>query len=342
MYVILANPQKTTTTTPDGAITTDTEIDWTTYMQHIRLFLAGERDYAKLTGATGPLVYPAAHVYIYRVLHAVTDGGADVFAAQLLFAGLYLLTLAVVLHCYRRAGAPPWLLPLLSASKRVHSIFMLRMFNDGFAALGLWAAIWCYQRRFWTGGTVSFALGLGVKMSVLLALPAVGLVLWQGVGRNRAVYQAQWIAHVQVGESGIGVLRERLPSTDFFFMICTDTARPGVSVPPRRSVQLCHARVRILTGIHVQVDGQLAIRGRGAIPLPTLLIRLDRSASVSALHVRPEPLAATIGVDAPRRRRRPRPPSPARGADPNFSAGDARLRAHVDAVGRHHRLPVRA
>jgi hypothetical protein len=37
--------------------TPDTEIDWQTYMQHVQSFLAGERDYSKLTGDTGPLVY---------------------------------------------------------------------------------------------------------------------------------------------------------------------------------------------------------------------------------------------------------------------------------------------
>lgn len=36
---------------------TDTEIDWTSYMQQVELFLGGERNYAKLKGDTGPLVY---------------------------------------------------------------------------------------------------------------------------------------------------------------------------------------------------------------------------------------------------------------------------------------------
>ncbi|CAK4030416.1 Dol-P-Man:Man(5) c(2)-PP-Dol alpha-1,3-mannosyltransferase [Lecanosticta acicola] len=174
-----------------------TEIDWKTYMQQISLYISGERDYARITGDTGPLVYPAAHVYIYRALYYLTDAGQEVQLAQYLFAALYLLTLGVVISCYRRAGAPPYLLPLLSLSKRVHSIFVLRLFNDCFAVLFLWVAIWCYQRRFWTFGSLAYSLGLGVKMSVLLALPAVGLVLWQGMGRDRAFYQAQSIGQLQ-------------------------------------------------------------------------------------------------------------------------------------------------
>ncbi|KAF7193932.1 Dol-P-Man:Man(5)GlcNAc(2)-PP-Dol alpha-1,3-mannosyltransferase [Pseudocercospora fuligena] len=112
-----------------------TEIDWTTYMQQITLYLNGERNYSKISGSTGPLVYPAAHVYIYQALHNLTDSGENIFLAQILFAGLYLFTLWIVLQTYRQAGAPPYILPLLSLSRRVHSIFMLRMFNDCFAVL---------------------------------------------------------------------------------------------------------------------------------------------------------------------------------------------------------------
>jgi hypothetical protein len=81
----------------------DTEIDWSTYMQQISLYIKGERDYAKISGDTGPLVYPGAHVWIYSQLYKITDEGRDVARAQWLFALLYLGTLGVVLSCYRRA-----------------------------------------------------------------------------------------------------------------------------------------------------------------------------------------------------------------------------------------------
>jgi len=167
-------------------------------MQQITIYLSGERDYTKLVGGTGPLVYPAAHVYLYRLLHDITSSGADIRLAQYLFIGLYLATLALVLVCYRSAGAPPWVLPMLVLSKRLHSIFMLRLFNDGFAVFFLFAAIAFYQKKWWTLGSLAFSLGLGVKMSLLLALPAVGVVLWQGAGRDRAVGQALLMGQVQV------------------------------------------------------------------------------------------------------------------------------------------------
>ena len=81
----------------------DTEIDWQAYMQQVALFLAGERDYTLLKGGTGPLVYPAAHVYIYSALYYVTDEGRDIRRAQLIFAGVYLGTLGAVMGVYRNA-----------------------------------------------------------------------------------------------------------------------------------------------------------------------------------------------------------------------------------------------
>lgn len=43
-----------------------------------------------------------------------------------------------------------------------------------------------------------YSIGLGVKMSLLLVLPAVGLVLLQAMGRDRALKQAVLMAQVQV------------------------------------------------------------------------------------------------------------------------------------------------
>lgn len=157
-------------------------------MVQIRLFLDGERQYSKITGPTGPLVYPALHVYLYSALYHLTDEGTNILRAQIIFAGLYLVTLAVVLACYSRVGAPPWLLVPLALSKRLHSIYLLRLFNDCWAALGLWLAVYLLQRRNWTAGALVWGLGLGVKMTLLLATPGLGIVLLQGAGLSAAVW----------------------------------------------------------------------------------------------------------------------------------------------------------
>lgn len=93
---------------------------------------------------------------------------------------------------------PPYVFPLLILSKRLHSIFLLRLFNDCFAIGALFVAIYAYQKRMWTVGSVVYSWGLGVKMSLLLALPAVASILYQGVFVNRALRQAFLMLQVQV------------------------------------------------------------------------------------------------------------------------------------------------
>lgn len=154
----------------------DTEIDWTTYIQQISLYISGERDYTLIKGSTGPLVYPAAHVYGYTVLYHLTDEGRDIFFGQILFAILYIATLAVVMTCYRQSGAPPYLFPLLVLSKRLHSVFVLRLFNDGLAAFAMWVAILLFQNKKWIPGVIVWSTGVAVKMTLLLLAPAIAVL----------------------------------------------------------------------------------------------------------------------------------------------------------------------
>ena len=47
-------------------------IDWTSYMEQAAL-LANTADYSLVTSTNGPLVYPAGHAWLYRLLHLLTD-----------------------------------------------------------------------------------------------------------------------------------------------------------------------------------------------------------------------------------------------------------------------------
>jgi len=87
---------------------------------------------------------------------------------------------------------------MLILSKRLHSIFMLRLFNDCWAVLFFWTAIYAYQRRQWTLGTLVYSWALGIKMSLLLPLPAIGAVLFLGQGFKRALSQGFWIIRIHV------------------------------------------------------------------------------------------------------------------------------------------------
>ncbi|KAL9102979.1 MAG: hypothetical protein Q9163_001932 [Psora crenata] len=175
-----------------------TEIDWVAYMQQIALYGSGERDYANIKGQTGPLVYPAGHVMIYDALYRITDEGSNIFRAQCIFTLVYLAALSVVMACYRKAKAPPYLFALLICSKRLHSIFVLRLFNDCFAVLSLFSAIYFYQTGLFAFGSLVFSFAVSIKMSILLAVPGVGITLLQALPPQRAINSAMLMAQVQV------------------------------------------------------------------------------------------------------------------------------------------------
>lgn len=90
-----------------------TEIDWQAYMQEVEGFANGTRDYARLRGDTGPLVYPAGFVYLFLGLYYATGRGADIRLAQHIFAGLYLLNLLLVFRIYCRTCKVALGLPFL-------------------------------------------------------------------------------------------------------------------------------------------------------------------------------------------------------------------------------------
>ena len=168
-------------------------------MQQVSLFVNGEFDYAKLVGDTGPIVYPAIHLYLYSILYYLTDHGTNIFKAQCIFGVVYLVTLSFVMACYRRAGAPTWLLFPLVLSKRLHSIFLLRLFNDTWATMCLWISIYGMQRRLWPLGALAYGFGLGIKMTLLLVAPSLAVILVQAVGASEAFFLGAFDFIIQTG-----------------------------------------------------------------------------------------------------------------------------------------------
>lgn len=70
---------------------------------------------------------------------------------------LYLATFLMTCKVYWNAGNMPnyAIIPLV-LSKRLHSIFILRLFNDCWAVAGMIAAVAAYQEGWWIPGTVLF------------------------------------------------------------------------------------------------------------------------------------------------------------------------------------------
>jgi len=156
-----------------------TEIDWVAYMSEVEGFLNGTYDYTKLEGGTGPLVYPAGFVYIFSGLYFITDQGKNIRLAQYIFVGLYLLMLVLVFYIYGKIKkVPPYVMFFICcASYRIHSIFILRLFNDPVAMIFLYASIIMFMKDRWSIGCVFFSLGVSVKMNVLLFAPGLLVLL---------------------------------------------------------------------------------------------------------------------------------------------------------------------
>ncbi|KAI8998500.1 mannosyltransferase [Trametes punicea] len=160
-----------------------TEIDWETYMYQLELYLKGERDYALISGPTGRIVYPAGHVYVHHLLYTLTDSGSNLWKAQEIYAGLYIASLTLTIATYKQAGnVPNWLLLLLPLSKRLHSIYVLRLFNDCWAVVAAQAAICAFGRGWDALGIVLLSCALSVKMCVLLYVPGLLVILFRRRG----------------------------------------------------------------------------------------------------------------------------------------------------------------
>ncbi len=178
-----------------------TEIDWVAYMQEVAPVIHNSTfDYSQLRGDTGPLVYPAGFVWIFSAFYWLTDQGGDLRLAQYLYAALYLLTLSLVFRLMTRTRkVPPLALILMSvASRRIHSIFVLRLFNDPVAMLLAYAAINFFLDGHWTVGSVFFSLAVSVKMNVLLFAPALFLAYLATQGLIGTVKQLAVCAGIQL------------------------------------------------------------------------------------------------------------------------------------------------
>lgn len=142
-------------------------------------FVHDDWDYLNLKGDTGPLVYPAGFVYIFEALRRATDDGKAIFRAQLIFSLLHALLLCVVLlGIYPHLdGLFLGLAPLTVLSRRVHSIFSLRLFNDGVAMLLAYAFVHQAARSRFTRASLLLTAAVSVKMNCILFAPGYAVVL---------------------------------------------------------------------------------------------------------------------------------------------------------------------
>lgn len=177
-----------------------TEIDWKAYMDEVEGVINGTYDYTQLKGDTGPLVYPAGFVYIFTALYYVTNHGVNIRLAQYLFAVFYLLTLLLVFRIYHRTKkVPPYVFFFVCcASYRIHSIFVLRLFNDPVAMMMLFGAVNFFLDGRWTLGCGLYSLAVSVKMNVLLFAPGLLFLLLSEFGLMRTISKLSLCAAIQL------------------------------------------------------------------------------------------------------------------------------------------------
>lgn len=161
-----------------------TEIDWKAYMQECEGFLNGTLDYSQLKGDTGPLVYPAGFVYIYSMFYFITGYGGNIKLGQYIFIFIYLCQLACVFRIYKKTlKVPPYVLIIsILTSYRIHSIYVLRLFNDPIAVLFLFISLNLFIDSRWAIASFFYSLAVSVKMNILLFAPALLLFYLTNIG----------------------------------------------------------------------------------------------------------------------------------------------------------------
>ncbi|XP_072771273.1 dol-P-Man:Man(5)GlcNAc(2)-PP-Dol alpha-1,3-mannosyltransferase [Nerophis lumbriciformis] len=177
-----------------------TEIDWKAYMDEVEGVINGTYDYTQLKGDTGPLVYPAGFVYVFTALYYITSSGANIRLGQYIFAVFYLITLLLVFRVYcRTKKVPPYVFFFMCcASYRIHSIFVLRLFNDPVAMMLLFAAVNFFIDGHWSLGCGLYSLAVSVKMNVLLFAPGLLFLLLSEFGLIRMIPKLALCANIQL------------------------------------------------------------------------------------------------------------------------------------------------
>lgn len=154
-------------------------------MSEVEGFLMGDWNYKHLRGDTGPLVYPAGFVYIFSGFYHLTNSGTNIKLAQIIFGLIYCFELLIIFLIYKKSlfenltsnYEKGLILLFLIFSKRIHSIFVLRLFNDTIVMLFIYISIYLFLNNRYYIGCFLFSIALSIKMNAMLFLPGLLVVL---------------------------------------------------------------------------------------------------------------------------------------------------------------------
>lgn len=83
-------------------------------------------------------------------------------------------------------------------SYRIHSIYVLRLFNDPVAILIAYASFYALLRKHHTLSAILFSFAIAIKMNILLFAPAYALVYYEDLGILKSIKNACFAAATQV------------------------------------------------------------------------------------------------------------------------------------------------
>lgn len=75
-------------------------------------------------------------------------------------------------------------------SYRIHSIYVLRLFNDTIAVLFAYASFYALLKKRYSLSAFLYSLGISIKMNILLYAPAYALVFYEEVGLRKSIQNA--------------------------------------------------------------------------------------------------------------------------------------------------------
>lgn len=120
-------------------------------------------------------MYPAGFVYIYSLLYFITSKGTNIYLGQYIFLLIYLLQTYLIHRIYRKTlKLPPYAIIISTlTSYRIHSIFVLRLFNDPIAVLLFYISLNLFISSKWFLGSLFYSFAVSVKMNILLYAPSL-------------------------------------------------------------------------------------------------------------------------------------------------------------------------
>lgn len=95
--------------------------------------------------------------------------------AQYIFTALYLSQLYLTFEIFSKTKKIPPYAVILSTltSYRIHSIFVLRLFNDPIAVFLFYLSLTLFLKNRWIYGSIFYSLAVSVKMNILLYAPCL-------------------------------------------------------------------------------------------------------------------------------------------------------------------------